>query len=205
MSSSTVDGVALALFVGRIQAICDEMGVILKRAAFSPNIKDRLDFSCALFDADGALFGQAAHIPVHLGSMAYAMAGIVKRFSWQPDDLVLLNDPYLGGTHLPDVTAVCPVFDGPQLVAFAACRAHHANIGSDEPGSMPISTALDEEGIVIPPMLARRDGALTDAARRPDYLVILAWNFAQPIIKKQQAYRDVGGKFIVPIPQLEIV
>ena len=83
MASSTFDGIALALFGSRVQAICDEMGVALRRAAFSPNIKDRLDFSCALFDAVGALFGQAAHIPVHLGSMAYAMADIVSRFEWR--------------------------------------------------------------------------------------------------------------------------
>ncbi len=140
------------------------MGVVLKRAAFSPNIKDRLDFSCALFDADGALFGQAAHIPVHLGSMAYAMADIVKRFAWKADDLILLNDPYLGGTHLPDVTAVCPIFDGSELLAFAACRAHHANIGAERPGSMPVSTSLEEEGIVIAPMLAQRAGSLTPEA-----------------------------------------
>jgi len=164
MSSSTIDGIALALFGGRIQAICDEMGVVLKRAAFSPNIKDRLDFSCAVFDARGALFGQAAHIPVHLGSMAYAMVDVVKRFAWAANDLVLLNDPFLGGTHLPDVTAVSPVFIGRELVAFAACRAHHANIGADSPGSMPLSTALSEEGIVISPMLAQRDGILTDDA-----------------------------------------
>ena len=110
MTSSTLGGVELSLFSSRVQAICDEMGVALRRSAFSPNIKDRLDFSCALFDATGALFGQAAHIPVHLGSMAYAMADIVKRFEWKADDLVLLNDPFLGGTHLPDVTAVCPIF-----------------------------------------------------------------------------------------------
>jgi N-methylhydantoinase B len=166
MGSSTYDGIALALFAGRVQAICDEMGVALRRSAFSPNIKDRLDYSCALFDARGALFGQAAHIPVHLGSMAYAMADVVKRFEWRVGDLVLLNDPYLGGTHLPDVTVVAPAFVERRLIAFAACRAHHANIGSDEPGSMPISTALEQEGIVIAPMLAQRDGALTDAARR---------------------------------------
>jgi N-methylhydantoinase B len=161
MLSSTMDGIELALFRSRIQAVCDEMGVVLKRAAFSPNIKDRLDFSCALFDARGALFGQAAHIPVHLGSMAYAMAGIVARFQWLADDVVLLNDPYLGGTHLPDVTAVCPVFVGAELSAFVACRAHHANIGSEQPGSMPISRTLSEEGLVIAPFLAQRDGALT--------------------------------------------
>ena len=166
MGSSTFDGIALSLFVGRVQAVCDEMGVTLRRSAFSPNIKDRLDFSCALFDEGGALFGQAAHIPVHLGSMAYAMGDVVKRFEWRAGDLVLLNDPYLGGTHLPDVTAIAPVFVDRRLLAFAACRAHHANIGSDEPGSMPISTSLAQEGVVIAPMLAERDGALTDAARR---------------------------------------
>jgi len=160
-----MDGIELALFHNRVQAICDEMGIVLKRAAFSPNIKDRLDFSCALFDSRGALFGQAAHIPVHLGSMAYAMAGIVARFEWRADDVVLLNDPYLGGTHLPDVTAVCPVFVGSQLLAFVACRAHHANIGAEQPGSMPISRSLDEEGFVIAPMLAQRDGVLTARAR----------------------------------------
>ncbi len=165
MGSSTFDGIALALFGSRVQAVCDEMGVALRRAAFSPNIKDRLDFSCALFDADGALFGQAAHIPVHLGSMAYAMADIVKRFAWRDADLVLLNDPFLGGTHLPDVTAVCPIFHERDLIGFAACRAHHANIGADRPGSMPVSTTLEEEGIVISPMLAQRDGMLTDDAR----------------------------------------
>jgi N-methylhydantoinase B len=164
MGSSTLDGIDLALFGNRVQAICDEMGVILKRSAFSPNIKDRLDFSCALFDAGGALFGQAAHIPVHLGSMAYAMAGIVARFDWLDDDVVLLNDPYLGGTHLPDVTVVMPVFVDGTLLGFAACRAHHANIGAERPGSMPVSTRLEEEGVVIAPLLVQRGGALTQDA-----------------------------------------
>lgn len=170
MGSSTAnpadfDGVEMALFANRVQSICDEMGAVLKRAAFSPNIKDRLDFSCALFDVDGGLFAQAAHIPVHLGSMAFAMADVVKRFDWCAGDVVLLNDPFLGGTHLPDVTAIVPVFSGDVQIGFAATRAHHAHIGSDRPGSMPVSRRLDEEGIVIAPMLARRDGEFTAAAR----------------------------------------
>jgi N-methylhydantoinase B len=160
-----MDSIEISLFQSRVQAVCDEMGVMLKRAAFSPNIKDRLDFSCALFDRTGALFGQAAHIPVHLGSMAYAMAGIVARFDWQPGDLALLNDPYLGGTHLPDVTVVAPGFDAGHLIGFAATRAHHANIGAEQPGSMPVAGHLEDEGIVIPPTLGFRDGLLTDAAR----------------------------------------
>lgn len=161
-----VDGVELSLFQSRVQAVCDEMGVVLKRAAFSPNIKDRLDYSCAVFDAQGGLFGQAAHIPVHLGSMAFAMADVIRRFDWRPDDTVLLNDPYLGGTHLPDVTAISPVFQGSEPVAFVACRAHHANIGAEQPGSMPISASLEDEGVVIAPLLTRRAGRLTEPAMR---------------------------------------
>ena len=111
----------------------------------------------------GALFGQAAHIPVHLGSMAYAMADIVRRFEWRDGDLVLLNDPFLGGTHLPDVTAVCPIFDDGVLVGFAACRAHHANIGSDRPGSMPVSTIARRR--------RNRDIADARAARRRTHRV----------------------------------
>jgi N-methylhydantoinase B len=163
--TTNMDSVELSLFQSRVQSICDEMGIVLKRAAFSPNIKDRLDFSCALFDRGGALFGQAAHIPVHLGSMAFAMAGIVARFEWQPGDLALLNDPFLGGTHLPDVTVVAPAFAGKRLIGFAACRAHHANIGADQPGSMPIASRLEQEGIVIAPMLAFRSGRLTAETR----------------------------------------
>ncbi|MEE9254469.1 MAG: hydantoinase B/oxoprolinase family protein, partial [Pseudomonadales bacterium] len=150
----------LSLFHNRSQAVCDEMGASLKRAAFSPNIKDRLDFSCALFDARGRLFSQAAHIPVHLGSMAFAMGEVVGSLEWQRGDMVIFNDPYLGGTHLPDVTLVAPCFWNTTLVAFVANRAHHANIGGASPGSMPISRRLDEEGLVIAPMVLEREGAL---------------------------------------------
>ncbi|TVS09117.1 MAG: hydantoinase B/oxoprolinase family protein [Gammaproteobacteria bacterium] len=151
-----MDGIELALLERRTQAICDEMGVVLKRTAFSPNIKHRLDFSCALFDADGELFAQAAHIPVHLGSMAFAMADVVESIAWEPGDIAMFNDPFLGGTHLPDVTVVTPVFAEDALIGFSANRAHHADIGADQPGSMPLSTTLEEEGAVIPPMLLLR-------------------------------------------------
>ena len=127
------------------------MGAVLRRTALSPNIRDRLDYSCALFDATGKLCAQAVHIPVHLGSMAYATRDIVSRFNWQPGDMVILNNPYLGGTHLPDVTLLMPIFLKNKLTAFVANRAHHADIGSESPGSMPISTRLEEEGVVIDP------------------------------------------------------
>jgi N-methylhydantoinase B len=155
-----VNAIELKLFASRIAAICDEMGVVLRRAAFSPNIKDRLDFSCALFGQDGQLIGQAAHIPVHLGSMAFAMGDLVRQRAWRPADMLVVNDPYLGGTHLPDVTVIAPVFVRDILVGFVANRAHHANIGCETPGSMPVSQHLEEEGIVIPPTLLFSSGQL---------------------------------------------
>ena len=150
--------IELRLLISRVEAICAEMGAVLQHAAFSPNIKDRLDFSCALFDARGELFAQAAHIPVHLGSMAFAMAGIIECVEWQDGDVLVLNDPFLGGTHLPDVTVVSPCFVDNTLIGFVVNRAHHANIGADTPGSMPISRTLEDEGVVIPPSLVYRAG-----------------------------------------------
>lgn len=155
-----MNAIELKLFASRITAICDEMGVVLRRAAFSPNIKDRLDFSCALFGKDGRLIGQAAHIPVHLGSMAFAMCKLVSDRFWRPGDMLVVNDPYLGGTHLPDVTVIAPVFAADDLIGFVANRAHHANIGCETPGSMPVSRCLEEEGIVIPPTLLLASGKL---------------------------------------------
>ena len=155
-----MDAIELTLFVKRINAICEEMGNVLMRTAFSPNIKDRLDFSCAIFDAGGQLCAQAAHIPVHLGSMAYAMADIVNKINWQPGDMLILNDPYLGGTHLPDVTVIAPVFFEDKLHVFVANRAHHADIGSSTPGSMPLANTLEEEGLVISPTIIMRNGKI---------------------------------------------
>lgn len=151
-----------SLFVSRIQAVCDEMGATLQCTAFSPNIKDRLDFSCAVFDTKGKLCAQAAHIPVHLGSMAYAMADIVRQFDWQAGDMIILNDPYLGGTHLPDVTLIAPLFLEGELCGFVANRAHHADIGSKTPGSMPLARFLNDEGLVIPPQFLLRGGVRQD-------------------------------------------
>jgi N-methylhydantoinase B len=158
-----MDAITLSIFASRIDAICEEMGAVLKRAAFSPNIMDRLDFSCAIFDAQGELCAQAAHIPVHLGSMAYAMTGIVSRIQWQPGDMLILNDPYLGGTHLPDVTVIAPLFIDGQLCAFVCNRAHHADIGADSPGSMPISTHLQEEGMIIAPTVLVKNAQVDES------------------------------------------
>jgi len=156
-ASSTFSSVELGLFASRIAAICEEMGALLGRVAFSPNIRDRLDYSCALFNPQGHLLGQATHIPVHLGSMAYAMVDLVNRRQWQAGDMLILNDPYKGGTHLPDITLVAPVFYAGDLVGFCANRAHHADIGSDTPGSMPLSSTLGEEGLLIQPTLLMKN------------------------------------------------
>ena len=165
-----MNAIDLRLFGSRLQAICDEMGITLRRAAFSPNIKDRLDFSCAVFAPDGRLLAQAAHIPVHLGSMAFAMRDLVRMFAWDRNGSVILNDPFLGGTHLPDVTLITPVFAhgyaaAAQPIAFVVNRAHHANIGAAEPGSMPVSRSLAEEGVLIAPQWLLCDGILQHAAR----------------------------------------
>ena len=174
--------VELSLFSSRLDAISEEMGLVLRNAAFSPNIRDRLDFSCALFDARGRLCAQAAHIPVHLGSMAFAMSDVVSRIDWRPADMVVFNDPFLGGTHLPDITLVAPLFHEGRLSAFVVNRAHHADIGAASPGSMPLSSSLYEEGLVLEPVhliragrmcddvLARIDAATADpAASRGDF------------------------------------
>lgn len=159
--------VQLSVFANRLAGLCEEMGAVLRRSALSPNIKDRLDFSCAVFDGDGELCAQAAHIPVHLGSMAFAMRDLVRGRDWQPGSLLVVNDPYLGGTHLPDVTVVAPVFavDG-SVIAFAVTRAHHASIGASAPGSMPVSRTLEEEGLVIAPTWLQRDGQWNVALAR---------------------------------------
>jgi len=164
--SEAAERIELAVFESRLAALCETMGAVLRRSAFSPNIRDRLDFSCALFDADGELLNQATHIPVHLGSMAWAMRDLVDRFDWQPGDRLVLNDPYAGGTHLPDVTLIAPVFHDGRMTGFVANRAHHADIGSETPGSMPLSRTLHDEGLLIEPTWLYRDGTRNEDAFR---------------------------------------
>lgn len=160
--SRPLDPIELSIFSSRLEAVCDEMGAVLRNAAFSPNIRDRLDFSCAVFDAAGELSAQAAHIPVHLGSMAFAMADLVASTHWHEGDMVILNDPFLGGTHLPDVTIIAPLYARGELAAFLVNRAHHADIGASSPGSMPISRSISEEGLVIEPMHLIRQGVVDE-------------------------------------------
>ena len=162
---ATPDPVSLEIFKHLFASAAEEMGVTLGRTAYSPNIKERKDYSCACFDAQGRLIAQAAHIPVHLGAMPASVRAAIESFaSFEPGDTIMLNDPYLGGTHLPDITLVSPVFiaDDPdgrtgELFGFVASRAHHADVGGMSPGSMPMSRELYQEGFIIPPLkLAKR-------------------------------------------------
>jgi N-methylhydantoinase B len=157
-----IDPVTLEVFKHLILAIPEEMGGNLRRTAFSPNIKERLDESCALFDAKGRLIAQAEHIPVHLGAMPSAVEQVLADFPrLSPGDQVIVNDPYRGGSHLPDITLIAPFFWEGELKGYAVNRAHHADVGGKTPGSMPGSSSrLDEEGIVIPPTLFVTQGAI---------------------------------------------
>jgi N-methylhydantoinase B len=146
--------VELEILRTELAFIPEEMGVALRRSAYSPNIKERMDASCALFDESGRMLSQAEHIPVHLGSMPASVDAVLRGFpgTLQEGDQVILNDPYRGGTHLPDVTLVRPVFLRQGLIGFSANRAHHADIGGIAPGSMPADAErLEDEGIVLEP------------------------------------------------------
>jgi N-methylhydantoinase B len=145
--------ILLEVFKNRFSSISEEMGVTLNRTAFSPNIKERRDSSSAIFDRDGEMIAQAAHIPVHLGSMPLSVKSAIDNVSMEDGDMVILNDPFKGGTHLPDITVVAPVFAGEKVPSFyVANRAHHADVGGMTSGSMPLSTSLFQEGIIIPPL-----------------------------------------------------
>lgn len=160
--AETIDAISLSVFGHRLSAIAEEMGVSLCRSAYSPNIKERRDFSCALFDAAGDLVAQAAHIPVHLGSTPLSVKAALSQHELRDGDVVMINDPFAGGTHLPDVTVVAPVFEGGALLGFTANRAHHADIGGMSPGSMPLAREIYQEGFRIPPVKLVRGGALVE-------------------------------------------
>ena len=158
-----MDPVTLQVMVGALRAACEEMGVVLVRSAHSANVKERRDASTALFDARGEMAMQAEHIPVHLGAMPSAVEAVAAEEP-EPGDAWILNDPYRGGTHLPDITLVSPIHTGGELVGYAASRAHHADVGGRIPGSMPAdSRTLEDEGVVIEPAPLVRAGELDRA------------------------------------------
>lgn len=165
------DPVLLELFANLFMSIAEQAGAVLRSTAQSVNIKERLDFSCAIFDAQGGLVANAPHVPVHLGAMGASVRQVIARrgAKLRPGDAVALNNPFAGGTHLPDITLISPVFDeaGTELLFFVACRAHHADVGGMTPGSTPpFSKTLDDEGVVIDNLLLLVQGKFQETAFR---------------------------------------
>ena len=158
-ASSTARQEASELFTNRFLAIAREMGNMLQRTALSTNVKERLDFSCAILDAGGELVVNAPHIPVHLGALGMCVRSVCATLNLRPGDVAVTNHPGFGGAHLPDISVITPVFYGDTLLGYVASRAHHAEIGGSRPGSMPPNaTTLAEEGTVIPPTLLIKKG-----------------------------------------------
>lgn len=157
-----MDSIKLEIFRSLYTSVAEEMGLSLRRTAFSPNIKERRDYSCAVFDRHGRLIAQGDHMPVHLGSMPMSVRAAIDAFHFEPGDVVVLNDPYAGGTHLPDVTMVAPVCPpgSTEPLFYVANRAHHADIGGANPGSMGAATEIYQEGVRIPPVRLVRRGEL---------------------------------------------
>jgi N-methylhydantoinase B/oxoprolinase/acetone carboxylase alpha subunit len=160
MKKANFDPIELELFKNIFTSISEEMGAVLGRTSLSPNIKERKDFSCALFNQNGETFAQGSHIPVHLGAMPLSVQASLESVRFNKNDLVILNDPYHGGTHLPDVTSISPIFSGKRLTFFIANRAHHSDIGGMTPGSMPLATEIYQEGLIIPPVKLIEKGKL---------------------------------------------
>ena len=169
MATPATDPFEIEVFRHLFASVAEEMGVTVQRSAHSPNIKERRDHSCAVFDADGRMIAQAAHIPVHLGSMPASVAAAIEVYEGKAPtagDVLIVNDPYLGGTHLPDITTVSPAFVGSDRRSahwgWVATRAHHADVGGLAPGSMPPSTELYHEGLIIPPLKLVNAGELDE-------------------------------------------
>jgi N-methylhydantoinase B/oxoprolinase/acetone carboxylase alpha subunit len=188
-----IDAISLEVFKNLFISVSEEMGVALQRTAYSPNIKERMDFSCALFDIRGQVIAQAAHIPVHLGAMPASVAAAIEAVeSFSPGDVVILNDPYAGGTHLPDITLVAPVYHGHgktrQLGGYVANRGHHADVGGMTPGSLPLSTELYQEGTIIPPIKLIRRGQVNREVVR-----LICRNSRTPVERKGDLSAQVAS------------
>src|SRR5579871_1928301 len=159
LSKNRLDPAELEIFKSLFHSVAEEMGAALRRSAFSPNIKERRDYSCAVFDGERRAIAMGDHMPVHLGSMPLSVAAAVEALDPGAGDIVMLNDPYAGGTHLPDITLVMPVFGaGHRPLFYVANRAHHADVGGARPASMGLSEEIYQEGLRIPPVLLARGG-----------------------------------------------
>ncbi len=177
VSSMTIDPIRLEIFKNLFHSVAEEMGAALRRSAFSPNIKERRDYSCAVFDAAGQVLAMGDHMPVHLGSMPMSVAAALSALRLGPGDVALLNDPYAGGTHLPDLTMVMPVYAArsSRPLFYIANRAHHADIGGAHAGSMGLSREIFQEGLRVPPVKILAGGRIV-----PDVLSLILANVRTP-------------------------
>ncbi len=157
-----MNAIELELFRHLMVSIAEEMGVVLRKTSYSANIKERRDYSCAVYDAHGETVAMGDHMPVHLGAMPLSVRAVMDTFDLGPGDVALVNDPFRGGTHLPDITAVAPVFvkDSKRPAFYLANRAHHADVGGMSPGSMPLAREIYQEGLRLPPILIQRGGVI---------------------------------------------
>ena len=191
MSNGRLDPVTLSVLASALAGIAEEMGAVLIRGSYSSNIKERRDCSTALFDARGRMVAQAEHIPVHLGAMPEAVAAIRRR-NPEPGDVFAINDPYSGGTHLPDITLVSPVALEGEILGYAVTRAHHSDVGGMRPGSAPSdSREIYQEGIIIPPVRLVRGGDYVD-----DVLDLLLANVRTPTIRRGDLRAQIAGNQI---------
>src|SRR5712692_1666350 len=154
----------LDIFCNLFVSIAEEMGIVLRRTSFSPNIKERRDYSCAVYDARARTIAMGEHMPVHLGAMPASVEEAIRSAALEPGDVIILNDPFRGGTHLPDITAVSGVFlsDAQPPAYYVASRAHHSDVGGMSPGSMPLATEIYQEGIRIPPVKLLKRGRMDE-------------------------------------------
>ena len=191
MSDVRLDAVTLSVLASALAGIAEEMGAVLIRGAYSSNIKERRDCSTALFDERGRMVAQAEHIPVHLGAMPEAVAAVMRRDP-EPGDVFAINDPYSGGTHLPDITLVSPVAHEGEVIGYAVTRAHHSDVGGMRPGSMPSdSREVYQEGIIIPPVRLVRGGEYVQ-----DVLDLLLANVRTPAIRRGDLRAQIAANNI---------
>jgi N-methylhydantoinase B len=184
----SLDPITLSILASRLAGIAEEMGAVLIRGAYSSNIKERRDCSSALFDAQGRLVAQAEHIPVHLGAMPDSVAAVMAREP-APGDVFMLNDPFAGGNHLPDITMVTPIAREAKIIGYAATRAHHSDMGGMRPGSMPSnSREIYQEGIIIPPVRLVRAGALDE-----EMLDFLLANVRTPRVRRGDLHAQIAA------------
>jgi N-methylhydantoinase B len=188
--SERIDAVELAIFQSMVHSIAEEMGAALRRTALSPNIKERRDYSCAVFDGEARVIAMGDHMPVHLGSMPMSVDAAVKVIAFGPGDIAILNDPYAGGTHLPDITMVLPVFrsDGGKPEFYIAARAHHADVGGMYAGSMGPAKEIYQEGIRIPPVRIVRAGEVNR-----EVLDLLLYNVRTPKEREGDLDAQIGA------------